>query len=101
MNEQKIDDNSKKKILKFSIFWVAWIVLALWIGITIPIIKKHFEIKNLAMEIEKIQMEIELNQIEWATCQGKAHDSNEKLREQQSGLEKELNTLIGFQMATE
>lgn len=104
MNEQKIDDNSKKKILKFSIFWVAWIVLALWIGITVPIIKKHFEIENLKKDIQKIELEIQLNKEEWTKCESimkTAHESNEVLRWQQLALQQEYNRLVGFTMASD
>lgn len=95
---------NKKLLLKRGLIWVGSLAIVGIGALTIPIVKKHFQIQNLRAEIEKVQLEIELNKEEWAKCEAimnEAHNSNELLREKKTTLMLEYNELVGFTMASE
>lgn len=95
---------NKKELIKRGLVWVASLAAVGLVVMTIPIVKKHFEIENLKKEIEKTQLEIELNKEEWNKCQtimDEAHKNNEALREKKMTLMVQYNELVGFMMASE
>ena len=77
-------------------------IIAVFLIITIPILKHDMAVRKIANQIEEVQMKIELNKEQWNVCHQNMelwHTENDENRQILNELMQEYNDMVGFTTA--